>query len=330
VIKRPLHPFAFVLASGLSACGGGPSAPPPPPTAATSVVLFYDENGTGVREAHELVELPNVTIRIGTGSGRTDSAGRASVTSTEGAQTVSVDPGTLPPYFQVAAKGISVPATGDVVLPATLPLGPTLIKNKYMAFGDSLTSDAPSYVDTLEPLLVAYLGDALVVNDGNAGTRSVQGRDRVVDSLLYARPAYTLILYGTNDWNTTFCKTEIPCRTPEYLQYMIQSAKGLGSLVFLATMPPVNVGYNFQAPPERDSWVTAMNVYYRELAQAEGVVLVDLEASFRAQPDVKPLFKDYVHLSQAGADLMAKTFFDAITGQQTATTSRARRFGFAY
>jgi lysophospholipase L1-like esterase len=296
----------------------------------TSVVVFYDQNGDGVRGADERVDLPNVTVRIGTGSGTTDSAGRAGVTSTEGSQTVSIDPTTLPPFFQVAAKSISVPATGDVVLPATLPLGPTLIKNKYMAFGDSLTSDAPTYVDTLEPLLQAYLGEALVVNDGNAGTRSGQGRDRIVDSLLYARPAYTLILYGTNDWNRTFCKTDIPCDVPESLRYMVQSAKGLGSLTFLATMPPVNVGYNFQAPPERDTWVTAMNVYYRELALSEGAVIVDLEESFRAQSDMKPLFKDYVHVSQAGADLIAKTFFDAITGQQTATTSRSRLFGFTF
>src|SRR6185295_13225465 len=112
-------------------------------------------------------------------------------------------------------------------------------------------------------------------NDGEAGTRSVQGKDRITDSLLYARPAYTLILYGTNDWNTTFCKSQIPCNTIEYLRTMITATKGLGSLPFLATMPSVNVGYNFQAPPERDSWVTAMNVYYRDLALEQGAVLVD-------------------------------------------------------
>jgi lysophospholipase L1-like esterase len=319
----------LTLAAGLSACGG-PTVPPPPPTATTSVVVFYDENGNGLRDPNELVDLPNVTVRIGTGSGRTDNAGRASVTSTEGAQTASVDASTLPPFFEAGSKGISVPVTGDVVLPATLPLGPTLVKNKYMAFGDSLTSDAPTYVDSLEPQLLAYFGAALVVNDGNAGTRSQQGRDRIVDSLLYARPAYTLILYGTNDWNRTFCKTDIPCDVPESLRYMIQSARGLGSLPFLATMPPVNVGYNFQAPPERDSWVTAMTVYYRELAQSEGAVIVDLEESFRAQSDMKPLFKDYVHLSQAGADLVAKTFFDAITGQNTVGASGSRVFGFIF
>jgi lysophospholipase L1-like esterase len=328
-LKCALSAAALALLAG---CGGGPSAPTPPTvrTQPVAVIVFYDENGNGVRDVQENVRIPNALVSIGTGSARTDAVGRAAVAAApEGAQTVTVSGDTLPPYYTVAPLPIQVPAGGDVLLPARFPIGPRVIPNKYMAFGDSISFG--TYEVELEQRLRGHFGNGTVVDEGVSGTRSQAGSNRIADSLDYAKPAATLILYGTNDWNEQSCKDDrFPCYTIDSLRSMIREVRFVGGVAFLGTIPPVNVGFNEQSPPERQEWVARMDDLIRKLARDEGVVLVDIQKMFLAQPSLRTLYDDHIHPNKQGQSLIAQEFFKAITQRQAAAASAwtAPAFGF--
>lgn len=310
------------IALTVAACGGGgegPSGPSNVPTHSVTVVVFYDENGNGSLDGPEAVKIPGAQVTIGAASGRTDNSGRVTVTGVrEGQQTVTIAADSLPPYYTAASVPLTVPAVGDVRVPAALPIGTSLIKNKYIGFGDSLSFG--TYQAQLETLLRAHYGTAHVVDEGLSGTRSNAGAARAAADLGYARAAYTLVLYGTNDWNEQSCKDDrFPCYTIDSLRTILRDAKFLGSVSFLATLPPVNVGFNDQAPQEREDWTRRMNEEIKKLARAEGVVLVDLHKAFTAAPSLRALFIDYVHPNNQGQNVMAQEFFKAITQRQPAS-----------
>src|SRR5206468_2620822 len=135
-----------------------------------------------------------------------------------GTQAVTVRRGSLPPYYAAPATlSVAVPQGQPLLVPVTLPIGSNR-PNVYMGFGDSLTlgqgsSDGLGYRGRLQSRLTAFFGRGQVVNEGADATRSNRGADRIDDSLRRARPAYTLILYGTNDWNVADCKNNPPCFT---------------------------------------------------------------------------------------------------------------------
>jgi lysophospholipase L1-like esterase len=306
----------------LQACGGsapGPSGPTQAPTNTFGAVVFYDENANGAGDPPETVRLPGVQLTIGGITVRSDATGKATFNGVpSGAQTLTVLTDSLPPYFTVAPININVPPIGEVPVAARLPVGNAIVKNKYMGFGDSLTFG--TYEGQLESLLRAHFGTALVVDEGVSGTRSNAGASRIADALAYARPAYTLILYGTNDWNEQACKDDrFPCYTIESLRSMIREAKFVGSLPFVCTLPPINVGFNDQAPQSREDWTQRMNDEIRKMVKAEGAVLVDLHKAFSASPNKSALFTDYVHMTNQGVSLMAQEYFRAITQRQPGT-----------
>jgi lysophospholipase L1-like esterase len=215
---------------------------------------------------------------------------------------------------------VSVPASGDVAVPLVLPIGGNR-PNIYMAFGDSITEGDnypgdPSYRAPLQDKLRQHFGRAEVLNEGVGSTKSNQGADRVDGPLNADRPAYTLILYGTNDWNQSVCKRPdqlaTTCFTISSLRDIVLSAKGASSLPVLATIPPCNENFNQFSPPQRNAWVSAVDIQIRDLARQQGAVLADLEPAFLAVPDISTLFVDHVHPSAAGEEIIARTFFEAI------------------
>jgi lysophospholipase L1-like esterase len=322
-VRNRIH-LLLLAAVTISACGS-PTGPKPALTTTVNVVVFYDENGNGLLDGGETVRLPKATVKIGVAASTTDARGRASLLVNEGAQTITVDASSLPPYFQAAAQSVTLPITVDVNLPATLAIGANKA-NYYMAYGDSLTSDL-GYPEALVDRLRAYFGTAFVNNEGTPGTRTDDGVREINKTEAFLRPAYTLILYGTNDWNK--CKKTVPCFTLDNLKYIVEGAKGAGSQVFLATLPPVNVGYNLSAPPDRNEWVHDIDVLIRQLAQQQGVVVVDLEKAFLAEPNQPSLFDDHIHPSDKGVAIMVDEFFEAITQRQTSTASRSP-FGLGF
>ena len=327
----PLITLCLPLA--LASCGGGGSSPGSPSTPGgpghpVTVVVFYDENGDGVWQSGETSRIPGVVVEVGGRTGRSQ-LGSGSVVIDgvpEGTYPVTVRADSLPPFFQTesaARPTVSSPqqAGSEAYFPLMLPIGPNR-PGVYLGFGDSITvgdgsSSGDGYRGLLQVQLQGHFGKALVMNGGRSGSKSPVGVKRIADELAFARPAYTLILYGTNDWNDLSCKVEFPCFTIDSLRSMVRSVKAEGSLPVLGTIIPVNPNYEYAT--DRNSWVSSMNQLIRPLAQQEGAVLADLHSAFMRE-DLTRLFSDKVHPNDEGYRVMAEEFFEAITTPSGSST----------
>lgn len=309
-----------------AACGGSPTGPgpiPPPIVVHTvSVTVFYDEDADGVADPGEAGRVPGVDVTVGGQSGRSAAGtGRAEIQGVpEGVHPAVPRADTLPAFYAVvpgAVVNVRSPATEEVFLPLTLPIGANRA-HTYMAFGDSITvgegsTGSRGYRVPLEDALERHFGAATIVNEGESGTRSSRGADRIRSSLNRVRPAYSLVLYGTNDWNDSACRAALPCFTVDSLRRILESAKAAQSLPVLAMIPPVNVGFDGRTPPSRQVWVQQMNDLLRPLALEEGALLVDLYAALAREPELSTLFVDHVHPNDRGYRIMADEFFKALT-----------------
>lgn len=320
----------------LAACGGnnptGPGgSPTPPPTGSpVSGVVFYDQNANGALDAGEAVRFPGVTVSIGGRTGQSASQGRFTVSSVpDGAQSASANPDTLPAYFTAGEPvAVSVPASGEVQVPATLAIGRNR-PNVYLAFGDSITAGngaetSGGYPDYLHADLRTYWGAAEMINEGDPGTKSDQGEGRLAALLARHRPAYVLILYGTNDWNDPQCRNHFPCYTIDALRSMVLQARDAEAWPVLGTIPPVNPAYEDKDEYERNAWVTRMNDELRAMAQQEHVAVAEIHDDFMAQPNLSGLFSDFLHPNDAGYQVMARSWREAITRPLGATSSSRR------
>jgi len=294
--------------------------------------VFYDENANGIADPNETMRLPGVTVAIGSASAQATAGGRVTVSSVlPGAQAASLRPDTLPVYF---AAGASVPVTvpqpagTEIAVPATLAIGGRNRPRVYMAFGDSITSgdgsnDQSGYRDYLRANLAGFWGSTHdVPNEGKAGTRSNDGESRMTPSLARVRPAYTLILYGTNDWNENECRVAFPCYTVVALRSMVQQCRDNGSFPVLGTIPPVNPAYVDRNPVERNDWVKRMNDEIRAMAKQQQVPVADIYDAFMKKGDLPVLFADDKHPNETGYALIAQVWTRALTQPLGASTSR--------
>jgi len=312
----------------LSACGSGsPSGPAPnAQTYTVTAVVFYDQNGNGTLDGGEAIRIPDAEVQVAGRSGRSEkTTGRAAITGVPaGTHALAIRADTLPPfYIQVAPVSITVPQTGDAGVPMSLPIGGNT-PNLYMGFGDSITSgegsrESDGYKSLLQAQLQGHFGGPVAVADeGLSGSKSDRGAERIDDSLARVRPAFTLILYGTNDWNRLECKINFPCFTIDSLRSIVRSVRAAHSLPFLATIIPTNPAI---ALPERNDWVAGMNDLIRPLARQEGAVLVDLHAAFLKTGDLPGLFVDQVHPNDRGYGIIADEYWKAITRPASASTA---------
>jgi lysophospholipase L1-like esterase len=329
--------IAIASSLSLGACGGGggpsgPSSPPPVTTYPVGVTVFYDENGNGQLDGGEIARLPNVEVVAGSGSARTDrGSGRAVVQAPAGAQLVAIRTETLPPgWVPTAGVTVDVPGTSEVRLPVRLPIGNNH-PNVYVTFGDSLTVGVGSatgagYNGPLQAQLGASFGTATVVASGRDGTFSTTGAARIPGVMNRERPAYTLILYGTNDWNDQRCQSVPPasCYTIDNLRIIVEYVKSQSSIPVLGTLPPASPT---MAPPERTQWNAQMNDLIKSLARSEGAMLADLFAAFPSNAaDRARYFSDDVHPNDAGYALIAEGFLKAFTTGRAASASGGDMF----
>ncbi|MEO8362291.1 MAG: SGNH/GDSL hydrolase family protein [Vicinamibacteria bacterium] len=319
--------FAISLSLLVPACGGGGAGGPTGPSAVTTrsvtFVAFLDENGNKVLDGNEITRIPNVEIVAGGARGRTaELTGQTIIQVPEGSQTLDVTAASLPVFYRPPATSmISVPSSTTINVPITLPLGSSAQPNVYMAFGDSITNGEPEVGDgqgyraILQAMLRAHFGSGAILNEGIDATRSDAGEERLGERLAADRPAFTLIFYGVNDYNDRRCNYDLlPCFTTDSLRSMIRQIRGAGGHAFIGTITPVNVGYDDRAPESRNGWVDLQNFYLRQMADQEGAVIVDLNTAFVKSgiPNVD-LFVDHIHPKAVGYQIMAQTWYNAIT-----------------
>jgi lysophospholipase L1-like esterase len=339
---------AFVVCGllGLAACGGGgsgggsgPSGPSTPTTTTmpagetVEALVYFDEFADGVLGPEDNIRIPGVEVHVGgrfaTSAASTGIATIAGVAT--GAQQVTVNEGTLPAFYQPPAPiDIVVPASGQVEVPLTLPIGDEVNRNVYMAFGDSLTggegaSAGAEYPTVLEGLLRSHFGEARVTNRASQASDSFAAVVRIERNLRGSNPSHTLILYGTNDWNDPACMNAPPCYTPENLRVVVERTKRWRSLPFLATIPPPNPAL---ISPPRNDFYKAVNEELAVIAAEEGAFLVDLHTAFEQAPDTAALFADHIHPNDAGYELIAQTFFEAIAHAVTPSAASVPSFGW--
>jgi lysophospholipase L1-like esterase len=335
VVRLRAPGLLALLASGLTACGGSTSTGPTPPVETHTVVavVFYDQNGNGQLDAGENARVPSVEVVLGGRSGRAEPAsGLATISGVPaGSHPVSVRAESLPPFYtpgpMPTAASPQVAGT-TVLVPLGLPIG-TNVAHRYMAFGDSITvgdgaRSSQGYRDLLEGQLRRHFGAGSVINEGQSATRTPVGYERLGFALTQDRPAYTLILYGTNDWNRGECKNDFPCDVIDNLRGMIGLVRATQSLPVIGTIPPVN--------PERDEfdrnpWVTRMNDLLRPMARQEGAALADVHAAFLREGSLSALFADHIHPNDRGYQVLAAEFFRALS-QPPAATPRTLFWSF--
>lgn len=334
-------PALILVAAAAAGCGGSPTGPDgnptPVPGSPVNGFVFYDENGNGVADPSETVRLPSAGVVVGGVTGSTTAGGRFALASVpNGAQTGQARPEALPAYFTPgAAVSVTVPPPGDVAIPAVLPISGRATPNVYLAFGDSITwgqgsSDGSGYTDELQADLRAFWGKATVANDGVPGTKSNKGASRLGSSLGHARPAYVLILYGTNDYNDGECRDTPPCYTIDSLRSMVDQTRGFGAFPIVGTIPPVNPDYGDRSAAARNDWVKQMNDDVRAMAKQENVAVAEVYGAFMKQSSLSPLFSDFLHPNDAGYQLVKGAFFAAITNPVSASASSRHGFGFSF
>jgi lysophospholipase L1-like esterase len=313
--------FLLLLAIGPAGCGSrspsGPTTMPTPPGTAVTLVVFYDENSNGAADGSEVVRVPDVELSVGGRTARSEKlTGRAVVTGVPaGSYQVNLRADTLPPFYAPGAPvSLQVPA-GDgsqFFVPLVVPIGHNN-PNQYLAFGDSITrgdgsSDGNGYPPRLQAKLTAHFGYANVRNRGAEATNTYEALERLQRNM--SNDAFALILYGTNDWNIPECQdSPAACPTVENLRTVVRRIKAAGTLPFIATITPANPAIN----AGRNQWVSAINTGIKAMAREEGAFLVDLYQAFQNQGgDLSRFFADSVHPNDAGYDVIANGYFEAI------------------
>lgn len=310
----------------VSGCSGRPASPTPaPPVETVRAVAFVDENRNGAIDVSERVRLPGVEVTFGSATAKTAvTTGEAQLEVPRGRHALLVRPGSVPRQFDAPPPTEFGPVEPGQTIPVALAQkGAGMRADTYLAFGDSITygnpevGDGHGYRAHLEARLRHWFGAARVENEGLNSSDSQAGLHRLDAILEHYRPGFVLILYGTNDWNHPRCRTA-ECFTVENIESMIRVARARGAEPILGTILPTNVGWDDRATHGRNDWVAAQNEGIRSLARREAVTLADHHAAFEGSSlGYRRLFIDHVHPSPEGYELMAKTWFEAISSPRT-------------
>jgi lysophospholipase L1-like esterase len=290
--------------------------------------VFYDVNRNNVLDPDETVRLFDVDLDIGGGTGRTASGtGQATVQGVPaGSHQVVVQPSSLPPFFAAGAPvTVVAPQDGEAFIPVALPIGQNL-PFRYLATGDSITKGIGSDDETgyrsilLSRLRQYYDVPVSMFYRGRGGGPSSDGAGRTPRDLSLLEPAYTLIGWGTNDWN--ICGAPPTCDTVANLRSIVRDVKATESLPCVATLIPANPSDN-RTPASRNEWVAEMNELIKAMALEEGALVVDLHARFMGAGSLSDLFVDHVHPNDRGYELMAEAWFNALTRPRSLNPSAA-------
>jgi lysophospholipase L1-like esterase len=228
-----------------------------------------------------------------------------------------------------AAGSVAVSVANSGFLPTTLPngyaydpVGPLLLADTILTFGDSITHGTTSfcgvagcsvtttgYPQRLESWLRARYPaqTAAVQRSGSpgecasaSGCSGTAGRDRLPGTI-GALHDLVVILEGVNDVNAGPSDSFIV----DALRVMVQTAKNAGKDVILCGLLPVKPNEDTGVYPVDRNRIASMNLRLASLASAEGVPFVDMVAAFGSafQPLLSP---DGLHPNDAGYQRMAE------------------------
>ncbi len=178
-----------------------------------------------------------------------------------------------------------------------------------------------SYPTKLQTLLTArYAAQAVaVINEGQAGEGVAGGLIRLPTVLAADRPQVLLLEEGINDIDANNPATITS--TVSGLRQMIQQAKASGvQQVFVATFLPERAG---ACRGYRAGVIVPANDQIRAMVAGEGAQLSDIYAGFGGVASTDLIGFDGLHPTEAGYQLIAQTFFDAI--RQRLETTKVRR-----
>ena len=326
----------IVMGIAFGSCGGGSSPPTTPPTPAPTAppgnhsltaTVYYDFLRNSTLDPEETVRFGDVEVRIGGGSGVSQAGtGEARVQGiSEGSQRVVIETSTLPPFFILGAEPtVEIPRDTEVLVPVALPIRQNQAF-RYLSTGDSIaegtgSSDGEGYRSILRSRLGGYYDMPIDMKyRGRSGGTSAYGAGRTQRDLDLVKPAYTLVAWGTNDYN--FCGPPATCDTVQNLRSMVQMVNAASSMPCVATITPANP--NHAGAEGRNGWIAEMNEMIRAMAREEGALLVDLHAAFMAAGNPPSFYVDHIHPSPQGYDRLARTWLDALTLPRGPTPSAA-------
>ncbi|HEY7343534.1 MAG TPA: GDSL-type esterase/lipase family protein [Ktedonobacterales bacterium] len=211
-------------------------------------------------------------------------------------------------------------------------------------FGDSLTEgvDGASYLRALVAMVASdpLSGGFTLMNAGRGGDTVLHLIRRVACDVVPHAPDWVVIFVGVNDCRTWYVRRTFPTRANLGSVYYFLRRKGLWRAVtprrygdglrtlvdmlqaqtsaHIAVCTPATASEALDARAERmlDCYATQV----REVARERDCALIDIRAAFQAaaadrlRADAAPtgyqLTCDGVHLSDAGADLVAGIFRD--------------------
>ena len=173
--------------------------------------------------------------------------------------------------------------------------------NVILCAGDSITAGIRCSGDPYPTRLQRLCGKT-VINKGVGGVTSWYGADHIQKYLNETHPGTVCILYGANDAR----REKGLSMTINSLRSIIRTCKAYGARPLIATPTPQLWDHsdNTQKMKEMASAV-------RSLARSEGVTLVDLHSAFGDGSNYLNR-EDGLHLNNAGGDLMARMFYNAL------------------
>ena len=200
----------------------------------------------------------------------------------------------------------------------------TLRRTSYLAFGDSITSGVlsrvrfaaagsgppTSYPARMEAMLTERYPDQMltIINAGEPGERSYEGRIRAPRVLDALRPEVMLLLEGINQ-----LVHFTPARVADDLDSIVRAAQRREVQVLIATLTPIGAVKEEQRPGTREA-VDSLNRRIRSIAQTRSLgPVVDLFGAMNDQPRL--LGDDGLHPTPEGYHVIAEEFLEAIVSR---------------
>lgn len=151
------------------------------------------------------------------------------------------------------------------------------------------------------PARLEGLSGKTVINAGVGGEVSDGALSRSGALLTIFKPGYLLILTGANDAILSHSTDHAVAN----IRAMVQAAKANGTVPIIATLLPMIGEHSiFDGSAQR------ISTGIREVADAEGVALVDLQSEFGGGAGL--LIGDGLHPNDAGNQIIALAFNDAL------------------